>query len=139
MSADSAIDINDTGDGHYRVELRGPAPANRDFVLRFFQAMNDGDVDFIAGAYADDGTLHPDPDVSMKVYADTGQVEVLDIKNQQRLPLQGLYQMPGLQQKWQANLFLGNWLSYCFKSGYRFCIDNRNDPGSLVEKTAEIA
>lgn len=31
--------------------------ANRDFVLRFFQAMNDGDVDFIAGAYADDGTL----------------------------------------------------------------------------------
>ena len=88
---------------------------------------------------ADDGTLHPDPDVSMKVYADTGQVEVLDIKNQQRLPLQGLYQMPGLQQKWQANLFLGNWLSYCFKSGYRFCIDNRNDPGSLVEKTAEIA
>lgn len=31
--------------------------ANRDFVLRFFQAMNGGDVDFIAGAYADDGTL----------------------------------------------------------------------------------
>lgn len=87
----------------------------------------------------DDGTLHPDPDVSMKVYADTGQIEVLDIKNQQRLPLQGLYQTPGLRQKWQANLFLGNWLSYCFKSGYRFCVDNRNDPGSLVEKTAEIA
>lgn len=68
----------------------------------------------------EDGPLHPDPDLTMKLYSDTGQVEVLEIKNQQRLPVQGLYRTPGLQQKWQANLFLGNWLTYCYKKGYSF-------------------
>ena len=31
--------------------------ANRAFVQRFFQAMNEGDVEHIVNAYADDGCL----------------------------------------------------------------------------------
>jgi uncharacterized protein YqiB (DUF1249 family) len=87
----------------------------------------------------DDDTLHPDPDVQMKLFADTGQVEVLEVGNQQRLPLEGLYSTPGLQQKWQANLFVANWLSYCFKTGYRFCTDDGLDAGACLEKSAQIA
>lgn len=87
----------------------------------------------------EDDSLHSDPDVSMKIFTDTGQIEVLEIRNQQRLPVQGLYSTPGLQQKWQANLFLGNWLSYCYKKGYCFCSADRKNPESDFEKSAEIA
>jgi hypothetical protein len=87
----------------------------------------------------EDGPLHPDPDVTMKLYSDTGQVEVLEIKNQQRLPLQGLYSTPGLQQKWQANLFLGNWLTYCYKKGYIFHIGKGDLSGEPIPESLEIA
>lgn len=66
-----------------------------------------------------------DPDVLLRLYADTGQVEVIEIKRQQCLPVEGLYQSPGLQQKWKANLFVGRWLEYCLGRSYFFC-DRRN-------------
>jgi uncharacterized protein len=61
-----------------------------------------------------------DPEVLLRLYADTGQVEVLEIRRQQCLPVDGLYHSPGLQQKWRANLFVGRWLSYCLSKAYRF-------------------
>ena len=87
----------------------------------------------------EDGPLHPDPDLTMKLYSDTGQVEVLEIKNQQRLPVQGLYRTPGLQQKWQANLFLGNWLSYCYTKGYSFKNDAGGERRDPLPESLEIA
>lgn len=61
-----------------------------------------------------------DPEMLLRLYLDTGQVEVIEIKRQQCLPLEGLYQSPGLQQKWKANLFVGRWLDYCLSKNYRF-------------------
>ena len=87
----------------------------------------------------EDGPLHPDPDLAMKLYSDTGQVEVLEIKNQQRLPVQGLYRTPGLQQKWQANLFLGNWLTYCYKKGYSFKNGADGELRDQLPESLEIA
>lgn len=87
----------------------------------------------------EDGPMHPDPDLTMKLYSDTGQVEVLEIKNQQRLPLQGLYRTPGLRQKWQANLFLGNWLTYCYKKGYSFKEGSAGTFRDLLPDSLEIA
>jgi uncharacterized protein YqiB (DUF1249 family) len=87
----------------------------------------------------EDGPMRPDPDLTMKIYSDTGQIEVLEIKNQQRLPLQGLYRTPGLQQKWQANLFLGNWLTYCYKKGYVFNKGAEDLSGDPIPESLEIA
>ena len=61
-----------------------------------------------------------DPEVLLRLYADTGQVEVLEIKRQHCLPVEGLYHSPGLQQKWRANLFVGRWLNYCLSKEYYF-------------------
>ena len=61
-----------------------------------------------------------DPEMLLRLYLDTGQVEVIEIKRQQCLPLEGLYQSPGLHQKWKANLFAGRWLDYCLSKNYRF-------------------
>jgi len=61
----------------------------------------------------------PDPDVVLKVYHDAGQVEVVDLK-QSVLPLHSLYDAPGLQNKWQANLFVSKWLAFCVHQGHQF-------------------
>ena len=65
-------------------------------------------------------TLLLDPEMLLRLYLDTGQVEVIEIKRQQCLPLEGLYQSPGLYQKWKANLFAGRWLDYCLSKKYHF-------------------
>lgn len=67
-----------------------------------------------------------DPEVLLRLYLDTGQVEVIEIKRQQCLPLEGLYQSPGLHQKWRANLFAGRWLEYCLGKHYFFSGSSRN-------------
>lgn len=61
-----------------------------------------------------------DPEMLLRLYSDTGQLEVIEIKKQQRLPVEGLYRSPGLQQKWKANLFVGRWLEYCLSNNYFF-------------------
>ena len=78
-------------------------------------------------------TLLLDPEMLLRLYLDTGQVEVIEIKRQQCLPLEGLYQSPGLYQKWKANLFAGRWLDYCLSKKYHFSQisppGNNDDPG----------
>ena len=69
---------------------------------------------------ADDESPLLDPEMGLRLYLDTGQVEVIEIKRQQCLPIEGLYQSPGLQQKWKANLFVGRWLDYCLGKNYHF-------------------
>lgn len=63
-----------------------------------------------------------DPGMLLRLYSDTGQLEVIEIKKQQCLPIEGLYQSPGLQQKWKANLFVGHWLEYCLSKSYFFVV-----------------
>lgn len=60
-----------------------------------------------------------DPDAVLRVYHDSRQVEVLDLK-QQALPLKQGMDPPTLEQKWKANLFLAKWLTYCASQGHRF-------------------
>ena len=62
---------------------------------------------------------YSDPDAVLRVYHDSRQVEVLDLK-QQALPLKQGQQPPGLEQKWKANLFLAKWLTYCAHQGHEF-------------------
>jgi uncharacterized protein YqiB (DUF1249 family) len=64
----------------------------------------------------------PDPDVTLRVYHDARQVEVLDLR-QRVLPMQRLYDAPALLNKWKANLFVSKWLSFCNFQGHYFSAD----------------
>lgn len=61
----------------------------------------------------------PDPDALVRVYYDSRQIEVLELR-QKVLPLKRGMQWPTLDQKWKANLFLSKWLGYCVQQGHHF-------------------
>jgi len=65
----------------------------------------------------------PEPDVMLRVYHDTRQVEVIDLK-QSSLPVHSLYEAPGLVNKWQVNLFVSKWLAFCVHQGHHFSPQN---------------
>ncbi len=72
-----------------------------------------------------------DPDARLRVYHDSRQVEVLELK-QKSLPLDGGLQRPTLEQKWRVNLFLSKWLSYCVSQGHLFDRESQlSDPVQL--------
>ncbi len=62
---------------------------------------------------------YPDPDVSLRIYHDARQIEVLGLR-QSVLPLRKTYAHPALLDKWQANLFLSKWLVFCLRQGHSF-------------------
>ncbi len=66
----------------------------------------------------EDGQL-PDPDATLRVYHDSAQAEILELR-QKALPLNRGVEHPTLNQKWKVNLFLSKWLSYCVRQGHRF-------------------
>ena len=80
-----------------------------------------------------EGETESDPDAILRIYHDAHQIEVSQFEKQRILPLDGLYHVPGLKQKWQANLFLGRWLRYCVSSRYRLCGLEGLHSGSVVD------
>ena len=79
-----------------------------------------------------EGGSESDPDAILRVYHDAHQTEVSQFEKQRILPLDGLYHVPGLKQKWQANLFLGRWLRYCISSCYKLsCLEGLESGGNL--------
>ncbi len=69
--------------------------------------------------FAHESGQQPDPDATMRLYHDSAQAEVLELR-QKSLPLGAGREWPSLEQKWRANLFLSKWLSYCIGQGHRF-------------------
>jgi uncharacterized protein YqiB (DUF1249 family) len=61
----------------------------------------------------------PEPDAVLRAYHDARQVEVVEL-HQRNLPLERLFQAPGLRNRWRANLFVSRWLSFCARQGHRF-------------------
>jgi uncharacterized protein YqiB (DUF1249 family) len=75
---------------------------------------------------------HADPDACLRIYHDARQVEVLKLE-QSVLPLRAGYAHPALVDKWQANLFLSKWLSFCLRLGHRFGQrPTRANPSSML-------
>jgi len=60
-----------------------------------------------------------DPDARVRIYHDSGQAEVIELR-QSSLPLNTGLEHPTLEQKWKANLFLSKWLSYSVLQGHGF-------------------
>ena len=69
--------------------------------------------------YFFDHSRNADPDTVLRVYHDSRQVEVIDLK-QKYLPVIHSYDHPGLLMKWKANIFISKWLSYCLHQGHTF-------------------
>lgn len=63
-----------------------------------------------------------DPDALLRAYHDARQVEVEDLR-QQALPIDRLYEAPGLLNKWRVNLFVSKWLTFCLRQGHLFVDD----------------
>jgi len=74
----------------------------------------------------------PDPDIRLRVYHDSAQAEVLDLR-QSVLQLDWDPHNPLLEQKWKANLFLSKWLVYCIHQGHGF------DSGSTLQHMRPLA
>lgn len=64
------------------------------------------------------GDFH-EPDAVLRAYHDARQVEVVEL-HEQDLPLERLFQAPGLRNRWRANLFVSRWLLFCARQGHRF-------------------
>jgi uncharacterized protein YqiB (DUF1249 family) len=62
---------------------------------------------------------YPDPDATLRVYHDSRQIDVLDLR-QSTLPLHRWGGNPTLEQRWRINLFLSKWLQYCIVQGHGF-------------------
>ena len=76
----------------------------------------------------------PDPDARVRIYHDSSQVEVIELR-QSSLPLNTGSEHPTLEQKWKANLFLSKWLSYCVKQGHGFRFGHREITGRHARLT----
>ncbi len=68
----------------------------------------------------------PDPNARIRVYHDSCQVEVVDLR-QRALPLNTGMERPTMAQKWRVNMFLSKWLAYCVGQGHRFSGEGRGD------------
>lgn len=72
----------------------------------------------------------PDPDTVLRVYHDAQQVEVQELR-QHALPMERLFEAPGLLNKWRANLFISKWLTFCVQQGHQFspCMPDVSNTG----------
>lgn len=74
----------------------------------------------------------PDPDVVLRVYHDARQVEVQEL-NQHVLPMERLFESPGLLNKWRANLFVSKWLAFCVLQGHGFSECPNNSQATEIQ------
>ncbi len=60
-----------------------------------------------------------DPDARVRIYYDSEQAELLELR-QHNLSFSHGSGFPTLEQKWRVNLFLSKWISYCLLEGHTF-------------------
>ncbi|MES9838310.1 MAG: DUF1249 domain-containing protein [Candidatus Thiodiazotropha sp.] len=75
---------------------------------------------------------YPDPDATLRVYHDSKQIDVLDLR-QSSLPLHRWGGNPTLDQRWRINLFLSKWLRYCLAQGHGFAGKDRVFSDGLLQ------
>ncbi|MES9970395.1 MAG: DUF1249 domain-containing protein [Candidatus Thiodiazotropha sp.] len=74
---------------------------------------------------------YPDPDATLRVYHDSRQIDVMDLR-QSSLPLHRWGGNPTLEQRWRINLFLSKWLRYCVTQGHGFDLKNPMVTGEIM-------
>ncbi len=66
------------------------------------------------------------PDTTLRVYHDSAQLEIIELKDR-HLFLKNNYQHPGLYLKWQANVFINKWLTFCLQQQHVFTRNSADD------------
>jgi uncharacterized protein YqiB (DUF1249 family) len=102
-------------DGHYRSSLDGHV----DLHLEILEQARYTTLLRLTYQFDHSDGRRPEPDAVLRAYHDARQVEVVEL-HQRNLPLERLFQAPGLRNRWRANLFLSRWLSFCARQGHRF-------------------
>jgi uncharacterized protein YqiB (DUF1249 family) len=96
-------------------------------------------VDLAISHYFDaGGESFPSPDLTIRVYLDSAQAELLRLPDALTVMIEEERgAKSSLEKRWIANLFLQRWLDYCLHQGHRFTQDVRDrhdaDTHSLVE------
>jgi uncharacterized protein YqiB (DUF1249 family) len=106
--------------GAYESQLSGVAPLH----LTILEQTAYTTLLQLTHLFPHDPGVDPDPDASLRVYRDACQVEVIELR-QSVLPLARLYDHPGLEQKWRANLFVARWLRFCLAQGHCFAVTDQ--------------
>ncbi|WP_245832069.1 DUF1249 domain-containing protein [Solemya velesiana gill symbiont] len=109
-------------EGTYLSRLEG----SMDLYLEVLEQTPYTSLIHLAYYFSHEAGQRPDPDATLRVYYDSNQVEVLDLR-QRALPLERGIDSPSLDQKWKANLFLSKWLSFCILQGHSFGPDQEID------------
>lgn len=86
----------------------------------------------------------PEPDARLRVYHDACQVELLDLRQSLWSRRPDRYRHPALLDKWQANLFLAKWLTFCLDQGHCFnpsarLLTSTSDSGVIMSACIEAA
>jgi len=125
--------------------LQGHEPAGRGAVSR-----TPGDLDLhlsvlerhrytttyhLTYYFTEDGVLVPDPDLHVRVYRDARMAETVHCGRNSHLSFLRPYRLNAgswLQRRWEMNLLLSKWLSYCIGKGHRFRVSGHSsDPLSV--------
>ena len=102
---------------HLRGKLVSAQPSHQDLHLEILEQSRY--TTLIHLTYFFDNTQCPDPDVVLRVYHDSRQLEVIDLK-QSSFTVLNSYSHPGLLIKWKINLFIYKWLNYCKHQNHQF-------------------
>ncbi|NOY66868.1 MAG: DUF1249 domain-containing protein [Gammaproteobacteria bacterium] len=76
-----------------------------------------------------------DPDLTLKLYHDTGQLEALACMKTGFMPVEHshLNKKPYVDCRWESNIFVGKWLRYSLEQGHIFSRDRLKHKSQLVD------
>jgi len=76
-----------------------------------------------------------DPDLTLKLYHDTRQVEALACMKTGFMPVEHSHmnKKPYVDCRWESNIFVGKWLRYSLEQGHVFSLDRLQDNTQLID------
>lgn len=85
------------------------------------------------------GTIKPEPNLTVRIYHDARQAEVLSRAYRclgREVRIRDLHDGSELKWRWSMNRFLYKWLGYCCHQGHFFPIQNALHTSVTAEKTS---
>ncbi len=116
----------------FRGSWRSPLPHCMDLYLEILEQTPYTTLAHLTYFFDHASHVQPDPDATIRLYHDSRQAEVLELR-QTALPLNRGTVRPTLEQKWKVNLFFSKWLEFCLCLGHRF---DANDVGDADQPSA---
>jgi len=83
----------------------------------------------------DDNEKMADPDLTLKIYWDTGQAEALACKTDGFMSVRHSHHdmKPFIDCRWESNMFVEKWLQYSLKLGHVFSLERLRTKDQLID------